>query len=167
MKKPQILLISFVLAAVVWPASLSTASPQSSAASACIPITTKQVAAMFNTWNDALQTNDPDKVVALYAKDAVLLPTLSNRPHTTPTSIRNYFVTFLQKHPHGTIDERVIRIGCDWATDTGLYTFNLTENGQSKQVQARYSFIYEYIDGKWLIVHHHSSMMPEVVEEGY
>ncbi len=42
----------------------------------------KQIAALFDRWNAALRTGDPEKVAGLYAKDAVLLPTVSNRIRT-------------------------------------------------------------------------------------
>jgi uncharacterized protein (TIGR02246 family) len=127
----------------------------------CTHITTTQVAKLFDRWNDSLQTLDPNKVAANYAPDAVLLPTVSNTPRTTPAAIKAYFVDFLKKHPVGTINQRTIRIGCDWASDTGLYTFKLTDGNKTSSVEARYSFVYEEINGQWLIVHHHSSAMPQ------
>jgi uncharacterized protein (TIGR02246 family) len=36
------------------------------------------IASLFDDWNQALATKDPEKVASLYAHDAVLLPTVSN-----------------------------------------------------------------------------------------
>ena len=36
--------------------------------------------ALFDRWNESLRTLDADKVVANYAPDGVLLPTVSNTP---------------------------------------------------------------------------------------
>jgi hypothetical protein len=47
------------------------------------------------------------------------------------------------------------------AINTGLYTFTLTENGVQQQVPARYTFVYRRTNGEWLIVNHHSSVVPE------
>lgn len=134
------------------------AGAQAATSSACQPITKEQVAALFTRWNNDLLTGDPDKVTADYAPDAVLLPTVSNTPRTTHAEIRDYFVKFLKGKPSGSIDYRVIKIGCDIAQDIGTYTFRFAGG---KTVHARYTFVYEWLDGKWLIVHHHSSAMPE------
>lgn len=128
----------------------------------CAAITPKQVAALFDHWNAALATKDPDAVVRTYARDAVLLPTVENGPLIGPDAIRGYFVAFLKKNPNGTIDQRTIRVGCNMAYDVGLYTFTVDgdQPGSRTQVLARYTYIYEPRGGQWLIVHHHSSKQP-------
>ena len=131
----------------------------------CTKTSTQDIAAIFDRWNASLATLDPDKMAALYTPEAVLLPTLSNKPRTNHEEIRDYFVHFLEKKPQGKIDFRVIKIGCDSASDTGLYTFTLHDtNGKAQaKVSARYSYVYEYLNGQWLIEHHHSSAMPEPI----
>lgn len=124
----------------------------------CIKADQTQISALFDRWNTSLGTLDPDQVVAQYAPDAVLLPTVSNRPRTTPAEIRDYFVHFLKSGPQGKIDQHIIRIGCNVAQDVGTYTFRFKDG---KTVHARYTYVYEWVDGKWLIAHHHSSAMPE------
>ena len=120
-------------------------------------MTQAQVGALFDRWTDSLRTLDPDKVTANYASDGVLLPTVSNNPRSTPAEIRDYFVKFLKSEPRGTIDKRIIRIGCNVAQDVGTYTFKF-KDGTS--VHARYTYVYELGNGQWLIAHHHSSAMP-------
>ncbi|MDH0862906.1 SgcJ/EcaC family oxidoreductase [Mitsuaria sp. GD03876] len=124
----------------------------------CAKTSTAQIAGLFDRWNASLATLDPDKVTANYATDAVLLPTVTNEPRTSPAEIRDYFVKFLQKKPQGTIDKRTIKIDCNIAQDVGTYTFRFSDGSQ---VKARYTYVYEWKDGKWLIAHHHSSAMPE------
>lgn len=132
----------------------------------CAEATKEDVAALFDRWNASLQTGDAQKVTANYAADAVLLPTVSNEPRTNPARIKDYFEHFLQKKPVGKIDTRTIHVGCNDAYDVGTYTFTLTgPDGKKSDVAARYSYIYALRDGKWLIVHHHSSAMPEKVGE--
>ena len=131
-------------------------------ATRCAAVTPSQIAALFVRWNDALRTLDPDKVAQTYAADATLLPTLVNGPLIGRDAIRNYFVQFLKKHPVGAIDTRTIRIGCNMAFDSGLYTFMVDgDQGMRVPVPARYNYIYELRGDRWLIVHHHSSTRPQ------
>lgn len=116
---------------------------------------------LFSNWNDAIQTGDPDKVTAMYAEDAVLLPTVSNQVRHNHAEIRDYFVSFLAKSPSGEINESNPRqLTDDLVSNTGVYTFTF---GDGAQVMARYSYLYKCIGGEWKILEHHSSMMPEPV----
>jgi uncharacterized protein (TIGR02246 family) len=125
----------------------------------CVAVTEAEIANLFVLWNDAVKTANPDKVVDLYAPDAILLPTVENGPLIGRAAIRGYFVHFLASKPSGKIDERTIRIGCNAALDAGLYTFTY-DNGNTP-TPARFTYIYEYEGGRWLIAHHHSSKRPK------
>ena len=127
----------------------------------CQPATQKLVEDLFNQWNDALQTGNAKTVAQLYAEDAVLLPTVSNLPRTSPEEIEDYFKHFLEKKPYGIIKQRNVKKGCNKLTDAGIYDFEVESNGKKETVPARYTFVYEYRNNQWKIVHHHSSMMPE------
>src|SRR6266705_1559019 len=116
-------LFSLLLLVVIPAATLLTVQAEDTMT--CTKTSAQDIAALFDRWNAALATLDPDKVVALYAPDAVLLPTVSNKPRTNHEEIRDYFVHFLEKKPQGKIDFRIIKIGCNSALDTGLYTFTL------------------------------------------
>jgi uncharacterized protein (TIGR02246 family) len=125
---------------------------------------TQQIASLFDTWNAALQTGDPQKVAGLYAKDAVLLPTVSNKVRSDRAEIVDYFHHFLQHKPVGKKTETIVNVlDGNTAIDTGVYAFTLTDRatGEKRVVEARYTYTYEKIGGKWLIVNHHSSAMPE------
>jgi uncharacterized protein (TIGR02246 family) len=124
----------------------------------CAPVTEQQVKGLFDRWNASLKTLKPDEILNNYASDAILLPTVSNLPRLTQAERREYFVHFLENKPQGVIDQRVIRLGCNDAIDSGLYTFTM---GDGTKVRARYTFVYNYQNGQWLIVSHHSSAMPE------
>ncbi len=117
-----------------------------------------EILSLFDNWNNALQTGNPDKVVEQYAPDAILLPTVSNKVRHNHAEIKDYFVHFMAKGPKGHIDESNIRTFGDLAINSGVYTFDFA-NGDS--VQARYTFVYERHDGEWKITEHHSSAMPE------
>ncbi len=121
------------------------------------------IAKQFDIWNAALQTGDPHKVAALYCQPGgVLLPTVSNKVRTNRSEIADYFVHFLQLKPAGQIDKAYIRIlGPDTAVNSGLYTFHVIKDGKPADVHARYTFVYQKVQGKWCIMDHHSSAMPE------
>lgn len=118
-----------------------------------------EIAALFDRWNQSLQTGDPHKVVANYAERSILLPTVSNKPRLTPAEKEDYFHHFLAKRPSGKIDLRQIDISGDMAVDSGLYTFTFAKTGEV--VSGRYTFVYKWDGEQWLIISHHSSVMPE------
>ena len=125
----------------------------------CKATTEQEVASLFDRWNQSLQTGDPHKVVANYSERSILLPTVSNKPRLTPEEKEDYFHHFLENRPSGNIDLRFVVIGCNTATDAGLYTFTFAKTGAV--VSGRYSYTYRWDGSKWLITSHHSSVMPE------
>jgi uncharacterized protein (TIGR02246 family) len=126
----------------------------------------EEIAALFDEWNEALLTGDPEQVADRYAPDALLLPTKSSRIRTDRQGIVDYFTHFTASNPVGEKDYTDVTVlDGDSAVDAGTYTFTLTddETGALEEVAARYTFAYEKIDGEWLIINHHSSETP--VEE--
>lgn len=146
-----------VLATLTFSLSLSV---QASQTTTCTKTDTTQIAQLFDRWNMAVKSSDPKAVAAQYTHDAVLLPTLSNQLRLDEAARIDYFTFFLNKKPEGKIDSRRIQIGCNSAIDTGLYTFTFADKSTA---QARYTFTYAWLNGKWLITSHHSSLMPEKV----
>jgi uncharacterized protein (TIGR02246 family) len=130
-----------------------------------LSITKKECQQLFHLWNDALATLDAKIVASRYARhNAVLLPTVSDVPRTTPQDIEAYFVDFLKRKPQGKILESFVTIGHDYCQDAGIYEFELDDNGKKSKVRARYTFLYVQEDGEWKIAHQHSSQMPEEIE---
>ena len=125
----------------------------------CKVATEQEITSLFDRWNQSLQTGDQRAVVANYAERSLLLPTLSNKPRLTAAEKEDYFHHFLENRPAGKIDMRFVEVGCNTATDSGLYTFTFAKTGAS--VSARYTFTYRWDGSKWLITSHHSSGMPE------
>lgn len=126
----------------------------------CRPTTENEIEALFDRWNQSVQSGDPLKVVAHYAERSILLPTFSNKPRLTPAEKEDYFHHFLENRPSGKIDMRIIEIGCNTAVDSGLYTFIFAKTGAI--LSGRYTFTYRWDGSKWLITSHHSSLMPEM-----
>ena len=119
---------------------------------------TTEISALFDQWNNALQTGDPKKVAALYETNAILLPTVSNKVRHNHAEIEDYFVHFLAKKPVGKIDEANIRTFGSVAINSGVYTFTFEDDSA---VTARFTYVYRWTGQEWKIVEHHSSQMPE------
>ena len=122
----------------------------------------EDVAVAGSSWAQALGEDDPDKVLPLYADDAVLWGTLSPTVRADRAALRDYFVTAFKVLPalKVTFGDQLIRVYGATAVNTGYYTFTYVQNGETKSLPARYSFTYVKSGDRWLIVDHHSSAMP-------
>jgi hypothetical protein len=114
--------------AVICATMLGIAIARAQTTMTCVQATPAQIAALFDRWNESLATHDPDKVVANYATDAVLLPTLSNVPRTDPAGMKEYFIHFVERNPRAAIDTRTIRIGCKFSL--GRRDLHVSSHGQ-------------------------------------
>ena len=105
---------------------------------------------------------DPDAMVTLYDEAAILHGTTSPVLRQGPEAIREYFagaaevpglkMQFTESH---------IRIYGDTAVNTGFYSVSFPEEGKLRTIPLRYSFVYRKRGNKWMIVDHHSSLIPE------
>src|SRR5438132_6875318 len=122
----------------------------------------EDVAAAASTWARALGEDEPDKVLPLYANDAVLWGTLSPTVRSDRAALRDYFVTAFKVLPglKVTFGDQLIRVYGDTAVNTGYYTFSYVKDGEARTLPARYSFTFVKEGGNWMIVDHHSSAMP-------
>ncbi|MDI1227117.1 MAG: SgcJ/EcaC family oxidoreductase [bacterium] len=123
----------------------------------------REVKAAFEKWIAAVSTGNADAVSALYAPEAVLLPTLSPKVHDTPEQRREYFTAFTaRKDLKGEVNESYIRVFQDTAVNSGMYTFSYQdEAGRTQSVPARFSFVYRRTEEGWMIIDHHSSAAPK------
>ena len=137
-------------------AQAETARP----ATQCKQATQEEIASLFDRWNAALQTGNPDKVVERYAEHSILLPTVSGKARLTADEKKYYILHCSAKNSVGSIDQRQIKVGCNTAVDSGHYTFTVKDGDQSKDLKARYSYAYEWQGDDWYIISHHSSMVP-------
>ena len=122
----------------------------------------EDVAAATQAWMAAMNSHEPERVVALYDHEAVLWGTRSPALRDTPEAIRDYFNTLKTVPPSYKVVlvEQRIRLYGDIAINTGSYTFSEERDGKPVSRPARFSFVYKNRDGHWLIVDHHSSAVP-------
>ncbi len=132
----------FVLAgSVLGTASVASAGPK------------EDVAATTLKWAQTLGQNDPDRVVLLYAPDAVLWGTLSPTVRADRAALRDYFVTAFKILPglKVTFGEQLIRVYGNTAVNTGYYTFSYSKDGETKTLPARYSFTFVKEGEQWML----------------
>ncbi|WP_295464504.1 nuclear transport factor 2 family protein [uncultured Pseudomonas sp.] len=116
--------------------------------------------AALHTWAATVATRDVEAILALYAPDAILVPTLSNEVRDCQDSRREYFRNFLANE--GLVcDIQIFKKRVSHKLSTvvvgGLYVFHYREGDSAVSVPARFLFTFEQIDGRWLITGHHSS----------
>ena len=121
----------------------------------------KDLMAALDGWAQAFVLENPETILACYAPDALLWGTLSPRLRETPAEIRSYFErVFAFGRRSVCFHDANIRFYGPVGLATGAYTFSWDIEGQRQRVPARYSIAWVRGDGRWLIVDHHSSVMP-------
>jgi uncharacterized protein (TIGR02246 family) len=122
----------------------------------------QEVAAATQAWVDAFNSRDPGRVLALYDPEAVFWGTVSPTLRDTPDEIREYFKGMPDRPlARVVVGEHRIRVFGEIAINTGYYTFSDVRDGRTEANASRFSFTYRRRDGKWWIVDHHSSRLPQ------
>tara|TARA_B100000965_G_C19394373_1_gene670453 strand:+ start:128 stop:472 length:345 start_codon:yes stop_codon:yes gene_type:complete len=112
---------------------------------------------MINNWVEKIRTNDPAQVAELYHNDGLLLGTFSNIERHGNKLILDYFNNLLKSQ----IDVKIIT-NHEYKTDSlitnsGLYNFIV----DSRNIKARFTFVFVKTENDWKIISHHSSILPE------
>lgn len=131
-------------------------------------VTEEQVRGWFEEWNNAMATGDPKVVADRYVPSAVMLPTISDKPRTTPQEILEFYQLFLWSRPRARALQSYVTVSTHYCKDVGVLEYALKDSqGHIQQrIRERYSFLYVYDEaGGWKIAHHHSSVMPDGVQE--
>jgi len=164
-----LVLLILIVALVTWSCAeraKSLGTPQSSShvvpqhTEVCVAVSEEEIASLVDDrWINSLKTGDAHKVVSTnYAEKSVLLPTMSSKPRFTASEKEDYFNHFLENRPVGRVESRTIELDCNTAIDDGFYTFTFQKTGVT--VKGRYTFTYKWDGRQWLIMSHHSSMLP-------
>ena len=116
-----------------------------------------------NKWIDLLNVGDSEGVLALYEENALLMATFDPQPLVQASQRRSYFENFMARPGAGVeLDQSSLtfdRLSKDVYQATGLYTFFYEESGVLVRQIARFTFIVSGEDNP-LILHHHSSLVP-------
>ena len=111
-------------------------------------------------WTEAVASGRIEEILNLYAKDAILVPTLTNEIEVTEDGRRRYFEFFLSRgRASCSVDHEECRIDGHRGTVTigGIYTFCFRSAEGEETVPARFLFTFEELDARCLITGHHSS----------
>ena len=129
------------------------------------------VLAVRDAWIEAVQARDIDATVALYDSErGILCGTVDEKeqgPRVGSDAIREYFVHFLANDEvvaEFPPDEKakIVLLSEALALYTGYYVFQLTKDGKTQVVNAKFTYLYEKgRDGKLRIIHHNSGLTPE------
>jgi uncharacterized protein (TIGR02246 family) len=113
-------------------------------------------------WISAFNRKDAKAIVALYAPDAVFFGTSSPVLRDKPELVQDYFKSLpTLGDSQVTVGEHRVQVFGNVAVNTGYYTRAAMQNGAMVRNPARFTFIYEKRAGKWVIVNHHSSALPQ------
>lgn len=121
-----------------------------------------EIHATTDAWVSAFNAHDVARIASLYDPAAVLWGTLSPSIITSPEDIRAYFERAFSRDspPTVTLDGAFTRRFGDVAVSSGGYTLVFWVDGVSRRMPARFSFTYRKTNVGWLIVDHHSSLVP-------
>ena len=120
-----------------------------------------EVAAATKAWQAAYDSRDPKNIVGMYAEEAVLWGTTANMIASNSAAVRDYFKdSAARPNARVVIGEQHIRVFGDTAFNSGYYTFTDVREGQVVPRHARFTLVFHNKAGQWLVVAHHSSVMP-------
>lgn len=126
------------------------------------PSAKEEVAATTAAWVAALNSREPARITALYDAEAVFWGTTAKTIRATPATVAEYFKTAPQRPTvRCTLGEQHIRIFGELAINSGYYSFSEVRDGKTTTTPARFTFVFRKRGGKWMIVDHHSSRMPD------
>ena len=115
-------------------------------------------------WLHAVCSHDVNSVLALYTSDAVLLGTFATEIKQGQELVE-YFRMFLSKTELcGQIDDCIMQETPCGPILSGTYTFWWMGPSGPEKEQARFTFVFTEVDSQWLILNHHSSVVPKLPE---
>lgn len=121
---------------------------------------------LVHAWMDALNAGQLERVLALYADDAILLPTFSPHAIRDTQSRRAYFEQ-LGDRPgfRVTLHEKTLRrqvLAGALEIASGIYRFHVDIDEEPLVFEARFSFVVDCSRAA-PILHHHSSQVPRTL----
>ena len=115
----------------------------------------------MDRWVSSFSEDTPENICALYDEQAYLWGTLSPLKRDSAALINDYFEQlFKYQNRSVKLNDSNIRFFGEIAISNGQYTFSWFKEGVKVTIVARFSFVYVKKRGRWLIIEHHSSVIP-------
>ncbi len=121
---------------------------------------------ILQTWLQAVNNGDIEKLKFLYGEKAILIPTFSNKLLDTPEKILDYFLQLSSRENlKVTLHEKTVRtqaISDRFNAISGIYKWQFLVEDEQLSFEARFSYMLD-LDSERPIIHHHSSQIPRVI----
>lgn len=121
---------------------------------------------ILGDWIEAVNRKDMEKILAFYNRNAILIPTFSNRILDSQEKIRGYFEK-LASNDELNVKLRENTVKAQKVSETiftlsGIYLWRLSVEGESLNFEARFSFVMD-LNLQDPVIQHHSSQIPRML----
>lgn len=121
---------------------------------------------LIKQWINAINHLDVEKVLSLYAKSAILIPTFSNRILNSPDKLRNYFERLVNREGLSvTLHENTLStqsLHNDKYILSGIYNWQFEVDKEMLNFESHFTFLVD-LSKINPIIHHHSSQIPRML----
>ncbi|RBQ28489.1 nuclear transport factor 2 family protein [Aliarcobacter vitoriensis] len=121
---------------------------------------------ILEQWMQSVNSGNVEKLLSLYDKDAVLIPTFSNRLLNTPDKLRNYFEKLAGREDLSiALHEKTLiqqELQNQIFSLSGIYNWRFAVDGELLNFEARFSYVID-LSKPNPILHHHSSQIPRML----
>lgn len=121
---------------------------------------------ILRQWMYCVNERDLETLLGLYASDAVLIPTFSNRILASTDALRDYFTRLCEREGlEIQLRDDTLRMqspAADIHTASGLYLWRFVVDGQLLNFEARFTYVFN-TSAPRPIAHHHSSQVPRML----
>ena len=126
----------------------------------------KQPKEVLEQWMNAVNHADIEKLLSLYDKSAILIPTFSNKILNTPDKHRDYFEKLGSREGLSiALHENTLHIKSlcnNIYTLSGIYNWRFEVDGEMLNFEARFTYFID-VSRDSPIIHHHSSQIPRML----
>lgn len=126
----------------------------------------KKTEQILKDWIEAVNKRDMEKILSFYDRNAILIPTFSNRILETPDKIRGYFERLASNDKLNVkLHENTVKaqkVSENIYALSGIYLWRMSVEGESLNFEARFSFVMD-LNSDSPIIQHHSSQIPRML----